>query len=510
MSIIETLLRHGAIADLADKYGSTPYSVATARGHPEVASVLHQHACMQRGLQVITPDADYRDSREKDAFASPRTSGDFSRRVSAIMAPTRSSTQQSETPLRSPSSVHGSSITSTATGALAAAAAAAIAASARFVGQRRVSLPSIVEAPSSPIMAAAPRQSCDLSRVPLLNEPLDPRKDSTGLGRRGSTHQQTAPPQVSGQGQDKKNNDKQERKLQGTLPSSVKSLEVSPSDLRRKSVDTAATHLSPPPTRPILRRASFDQLAAMRPIESKTRRDSDASNSETVVSSPSSCSTLASPIMQDGNDSRIRLDKIQGETSAMARSTSQPPLAPLESGSTRRTASASEPSVRRSFDIRLFASSRDHALSETEGEEGKGAKNGKDYKSYRRRSVQDPWTEGDHDERSSFLRSVKMTPSASDSSFHDSAVLDRNRFKHRTSLSGSATISGRFSRLWSHYSSKDTHEDENFHDKQDSTGSTGSLGSNGSDGIEFTDKDALGTKGRAGMMNRLSGMWTRR
>ncbi|KAK3806470.1 MAG: hypothetical protein J3Q66DRAFT_359161 [Benniella sp.] len=450
---------------------------------------------MQRGLQVITPDADYKDSREKDPFTSPRSSSDFSRRVSAILAPTRSSTQQSET-LPSPHEL------STTAVAAAAAAAAAVSASSRIVGQRRVSLPSIIEAPSSPVMVAAPRQSCDLSRVPLLNEPLDPRLGSSDFGRGISAQQRPSPDQVKpAQSQDKKTNDKQQQRwklAQSALPNFIKTLDLSPNTLRRRSVDAQVSgYLSPPPTRPVLRRASFDQLAAIRPGDNKPRRDSDASNAETIVSSPSSCSTLASPMTLSGNNSRTKLDMSPlQESCLMARSISQPPQSPLGNGSMRRITSASEPGPRQSFDIRLFAASRDRTMSEAEDE---------GY--YRRRSMQEPrGADMDYDERATFLRSIKMTPSASDAK-------PRSGKHHRGTFSGSATISGRFSRLWAQYSSGKDSQDVSFHDKESSTGSMGSIGDN-NDGM-WNDSDLsktqdAGARSRSGMMNRLSGIWTRR
>jgi len=444
---------------------------------------------MQRGLQVITPDADYRESKEKDPFTSPRSSSDFSRRVSAIMAPTRSSPQQSET-LPSP---HEPSTTA------AAAAAAAVAAS-RIVGQRRVSLPSIIEAPSSPAMAAAPRQSCDLSRVPLLNEPLDPRLGSSDFGRGISAQQRPSPDQVKpAQSQDKKTSDKLQQRwklAQSALPNFVKTLELSPNTLRRRSVDAQVSgYLSPPPTRPVLRRASLDQLAALRPGENKPRRDSDASNSETIVSSPSSCSTLASPMTLSGNNSRTKLDMSPlQESCLMVRSISQPPQSPLGNGSIRRITSASEPGPRQSFDIRLFAASRDRTMSEAEDE---------NY--HRRHSMQEPRdADMDYDERATFLRSIKMTPSAS---------APRSSKHQRGTFSGSATISGRFSRLWAQYSPGKDSQDDSFHDKESSAGSMGSIG-NSDDGMwnasDLSKTQDAGARSRSGMMNRLSGIWTRR
>ncbi|KAG0313525.1 hypothetical protein BGZ99_008835 [Dissophora globulifera] len=409
LTIVEILLRHGAVADLADKasYGSTPYSVATARNHPEVASVLHQHSAMQRGLQVITPIADLRDSRDRDPFTSPRNSGDFSRRVSAIMA---------------------------------------------------------------------------------LNTTLEP----------------------------------------------------TPSNIRRRSVDTTATgYLSPPPSRTIhQRRVSLDQIRPLRPTDGKLRRDSDASTSETVVSGHSSCSTLVNPMTTDSNDSRSHPDmapveeleeKHVVESVPMGRSVSQPPLSPSRNSITatnvHRTASTPfEPRYRQSLDLRMSAFLHDQDMAEADEEADEDRK-------YRRRSIQGSFGDRDHSGSSFFARTSGPTSSSSVASFQETSSSSRDAgikgAKHRASFSGSATISGRFSRLWTYGSGKDGQEDNTLiHGKDGSAESVGSLDLLSLEGSDrwavgelskanaetmgLYGKEGAGGRSRVGVMNRLTGMWARR
>ncbi|KAF9361285.1 hypothetical protein BGX26_004470 [Mortierella sp. AD094] len=481
LTVVEILLRHGAIADLADKYGTTPYSVAVARNHPDIANLLHQHASMQRGLQVFTPDADIRDSREKDPFTSPRNSGDFSRRVSAIMAPTRPCTIQTESSQSLPSPSH--IITTTIS-----------AAAARNLNQRRVSLPSIMESPSSPTAPSAPRQSCDLRRPPLTQEPFHTISEPT------IQTTSTSPPPFHSRGlglRDKSHSS------QNFVPSLLTA--------RRKSVDISAIGPLPPPNvHNIHRRVSLDQILTERPMDSKSRRDSDASTSETVVSGPSSCSTLASPMMLGSNGSKSLLDESEelrvmsgAESSSMERSVSQPPL-PLDGGVMRRLP---ESSARKSFDLRLFASPRQQVVANDDAKP--------QIWSYRRRSIQEPFLTNGDDEKANYL-SQEISPQGN----------GRNNSKHRMSFSGSATISGRISRLWTNGPGGDIQENA-IHRKGSSAGTIGLFGVEGGEddawsasdlaknsvegvALSVGNREAGADKARAGVMSRFSGIWSRR
>ncbi|KAG0078481.1 hypothetical protein BGZ90_005123 [Linnemannia elongata] len=419
LAIVEILLRHGATPDLADKYGSTPYTVATARNHPDVAALLHMHLSMQRGLQVTTPDLDVCESRNGDPFTSPRSSGDFSRKES------------------------------------------------RNIYQRRVSLPCIIESPSSPVASNLPRQSCDLGRPPLSMEPLHSRNMSTDSHLSGTpsrlsnifSFSKTQPPVTVQTALSSPNENTP------TAPKRAESAPVAPGG-RRRSVDLLGTgFLSPRTALTVNRRKSLDQLRAAPPVpdaiipeeriaDSKTRRDSDASTSETIVSSgQSSCSTLVQSMMaMASDDSRTQLDKIQSPSSCPASndtlvkaseaSETKGPTANIISASSlaalRRASSASEPGIRSSLDLRSMTSPRHH---------------------------------------------------------------DADMKAHCESPEPSA-----------------------IHSKDNSVGTLGSVASNNSDevapwtmsdmgdGHYFTEKDfpVSGRKSRNGVMNRLSGLWSRR
>ncbi|ORY93654.1 hypothetical protein BCR41DRAFT_376053 [Lobosporangium transversale] len=130
------------------------------------------------------------------------------------------------------------------------------------------------------------------------------------------------------------------------------------------------------PRSSVLRRVSLDLIRSVRPpTDPKFRRDSDASTSDTIISDPSSCSTLTSPMTLSGDDSRAQLEStIPGEStrlgtndrvelSPMERSISQPPLSPSTNGALRR---AAERAVCQSFDLRMFASPLENVEAEKE------------------------------------------------------------------------------------------------------------------------------------------------
>ncbi|KAG0068881.1 hypothetical protein BGZ89_003926 [Linnemannia elongata] len=486
LAIVEILLRHGATPDLADKYGSTPYTVATARNHPDVAALLHMHLSMQRGLQVTTPDLDVCESRNGDPFTSPRSSGDFS-------------------PLGKES---------------------------RNIYQRRVSLPCIIESPSSPVASNLPRQSCDLGRPPLSMEPLHSRNMSTDSHLSGTpsrlsnifSFSKTQSPATVQTALSSPNENTP------TAPKRAESAPVAPGG-RRRSVDLLGTgFLSPRTALTVNRRKSLDQLRAAPPVpdaiipeeriaDSKTRRDSDASTSETIVSSgQSSCSTLVQSMMaMASDDSRTQLDKIQSPSSCPASndtlvkaseaSETKGPTANIISASSlaalRRASSASEPGVRSSLDLRSMTSPRHHDA---------------DMKARHRRSMQEPLD-------ASFFSPPLTSASSFQNKIDNNSNSNSNGYmKHRASFSGSATVSGRFSRFWSYASGRESPEPSAIHSKDDSVGTLGSVASNNSDevapwtmsdmgdGHYFTEKDfpVSGRKSRNGVMNRLSGLWSRR
>ncbi|KAF9134874.1 hypothetical protein BGW39_005589 [Mortierella sp. 14UC] len=527
LAIVEILLRHGATPDLADKYGSTPYTVATARNHPDVAALLLTHLSMQRGLQVFTPELELRDG---DPFTSPRSSGDFSRRISAVMAPTRSAL---DSPSRPPPSRISTDVSSTP------ASEAPGAATSRNIYHRRVSLPCIIESPSSPIGPNLPRQSCDLGRAPLSVEPLHSRNKST------DSHLSGPSPRVNNRMSLTKMQQPMAVQTTSTINSSMPPKpEPSPVTLngRRCSADLSALSspkglLSPRNAATVNRRKSLDQMGAAlvasgaivpgaRTTDSKMRRDSDASTSETIVSSgQSSCSTLVHSMMAlADNDSRTQLDKLQSSSSSPSSSDDTIVESPESEGATaaammasasslaalRRASSASEPGARSSLDLRPMTSPRQVADMHI--------------KARHRRSMQEPL------DASFFSRpstTSPLTSSISSSSFADSLPhipkVDKGSTKQRASFSGSATVSGRFSRFWSYASGRESPEPTTIHPKDNSAETLGSVAvSNNSeaawtmsdmnDGYYFSEKDApaSGRKSRNGVMNRLSGLWSRR
>ncbi|KAF9911684.1 hypothetical protein EC991_002802 [Linnemannia zychae] len=527
LAIVEILLRHGATPDLADKYGSTPYTVATARNHPDVAALLLTHLSMQRGLEVFTPEHELRDG---DPFTSPRSSGDFSRRISAVMAPTRSALDSPSRPLPSRISTDVSSTPVSGTPGAAAPS---------NIYHRRVSLPCIIESPSSPLAPNLPRQSCDLGRAPQSMEPLHSRNKSTDSHLSGPSSRVNNLMSLTKMQQPVAVQTTSTKK--SSMPPKPEVSPVSPSG-RRCSADfstlsSSSGLLSPRNPAAVNRRKSLDQMRAalvasgvivpgVRTTDSKTRRDSDASTSETIVASgQSSCSTLVHSSMMAlaGNDSRTQLDKLQSpssspsssddtivESSEIKGATAAAMMASASSlAALRRASSASEPGTRSSLDLRSITSPRQAVDMLT--------------KARHRRSMQEPL------DASFFSRpstASPLTSSISASSFADSLPhipkADNGFTRQRASFSGSATVSGRFSRFWSYASGRESPEPTSILSKDNAAGTLGYGASNNTeapwtmsdmgDGYYFSEKDApaSGRKSRNGVMNRLSGLWSRR
>ncbi|KAF9209582.1 hypothetical protein BGZ49_003069 [Haplosporangium sp. Z 27] len=459
---------------------------------------------MQRGIQAFTPDADVRD---RDLFASPRNSGDFSRRVSAIMAPTRSFNQTEHLtqspPL--PSNIITTSIP---------------AAASRNLNQRRVSLPAIMESPSSPNAPSLPRQSCDLGRPPLLrdtfhtiSEPVDFRDDLS----EDKTPTNSSPFQMRGNGS-------RDRTPQNYGPSILDSSLVSS---RRKSVEIGGL-FSPATGHSLQRRVSLDpdHILAEKTADGKFRRDSDASTSDTIISGPSSCSTLTSPLTGRsisnksflGESEELRIE-LSDEPSLIGRSTLHPPL--LDEDTRSR---ASNSGARKSFDLRSFASSRQQVPTKEEGSSQD--------QNYRRRSIQEPFLTNDFEDDNDIIHSghASKAPLSASRELMPRGNIGRSDSK-RSSFSGSATISGRISRFWTNGPGKDLQENNGktiSHRKTSSAGSARSFGagiaeasswlendfakSSSTDGAASStaSKETGGEKVRTGVMSRFSGMWSHR
>ncbi|KAF9329610.1 hypothetical protein BG006_007333, partial [Podila minutissima] len=325
LAIVEILLRHGAIVDVIDKYGSSPLSVAAARNHPEVASLLHMHSCMQRGVQDMSPSIEIKDPFER------RISGDFGQRLSPTGGrPTTNGPQKDTTqPLARP---HATTTPATLTTT-----------STRVAGQRRISLPSIMESPNSPNLPA-PRQSCDITRLPHSTEPLVRSVSamteslSRALGApepttSTSTKQQTPrPPQHPQKHQGPVllpahtlANSRLElpRSLQRshTAHASQRKSSVAPAShgsvpspstsensiKRRRSMESTAL-LSPNSAPGLSRRKSFDQLASILRNDSKTSLSSNttvtsvATTTTTTTTAPGSAPGSASGTIRRSSD----------------------------------------------------------------------------------------------------------------------------------------------------------------------------------------------------------------
>ncbi|KAF9565941.1 hypothetical protein EC968_004007 [Mortierella alpina] len=437
-----------------------------------------------------------------------------------------------------------------------------------IVNQRRVSLPCIIESPTSPTGPMTPRHSCDLGRSPMSAEPLHTRATSGGMRRDCmSTAQKievvtagsllTTQPQPLGNRQPNSHTKNQSPKQTSASPPARSQLDkgassglfagapeaISNNVSRRRSIDISAlTALSSRTSLHLRRQKSLDLLRAQgshatlatqspvadpepvaspsdpaitdedsRQPESKVRRDSDASTtSGTIVSGQSSCATLVNPMVQALDDGRPPVQDSPDRTSPdlgqqaspMTRSSSQPRLSHIStSAASRRNASASEPGVRQSFDLRLFAG-RDRLGIEDDHEVL--IKN-------RRRSIHDP------------LFTMKEEPEIGprllgmSSSTHNDALAHLNRKgssssgKSRSSFSGSATVSGRFSRfLWygSDHHGKDYTSVSNAPDHPFWSSGLGDLAE--ASRSEAVNQETGERKTRNGMMNRLSGIWSRR
>ncbi|GJJ77699.1 uncharacterized protein EMPS_10058 [Entomortierella parvispora] len=546
LPIVEILLRHGAIADLTDKYGSTPSSVAIARNHPEVASLLYQHACMQRGVQAIIPDTCMQtDSRELDPFTSPRSSVDFGRRLFPVASRLLSSPAKDISSRTVPQPAHIIAATPSKT-----MGPPSVNQQLRAMNHRRVSLPSIIESPSSPTVSTVARQSCDLGRIPLSAEPLHARSGSADARLPSPVPSMRSPPKGAS------------NSYHPPTGRTLARLEAPTNNSRRRSIDVSAsaTLLSPKIATSVNRRRSLDQLSGQKKTTGlKARRQSNASNAETVVSSgQSSCSTLVTPLtMMNGNDSKTLLDNggvssdsmtpsstsILGNGDAMASPSSSPmqPPAMGEHASKRRVISASEPGGSLVVQARerqtLTTAVEDIALDLIETE-----------KKYRRRSMQDAlWRSssgsGNHNNNNSSSNSritAKLTTSSSVSSLMQDSTAEgrvssgKQHRKSGSSFSGSATISGRFSRFWSSALAsgalddklkKDQDEDlfvsqlqRSFHSYHNQLAAHSSSIKTEAKWMTSSDmsgdgQDTIGrskSAARAGVMNRLAGIWSRR
>ncbi|KAF9126923.1 hypothetical protein BGW39_006223, partial [Mortierella sp. 14UC] len=573
-NVVDILLRHGAIVDMTDKYGTSPLSVAAARNHPEVASLLHQYSAMQRGVQDLTPDTETR-----DPWPERRGSTETSRRGATVVTPTPSispSTSTSTAPSARPSaaghpkdpstqSLPASSSSSTSRGGYS---------TTRAVGQRRISLPSITESPSSPNIPAAPRQSCDFGRVPQSTEPLvrsttslrstnsQPTRNNpsniTLASARPSVdeHRRQEPSRRSMQRSHTTQGGEQQGKFKGEAGET-------PAMKRRKSMESAK-FLSPHSAMmPVSRRKSFDQLSSLRNSDSKSRRSSDASSTASQKTGSSATSGTTNTSMSENtpdsvsgsvassdyphhpSGSEIKAMYLSGRTdsgnasmqpSPLTRSVSQPVI---EQVKPKRppVSFASEVVARQSLDLQRLAMNQERAI-ESERLNGQ-LRNDSDSdlpgQLFRRRTMQE---QNSNPSRLSILprnhtmglttHSAPTTPEEMPGSGKGSqyqqqqqchsdgspkAMQDiaapRLSTSSISSLSGSSTVSGRFSRMWSSGATAAGDKENTAPGAMLGNWNAGEFGEASAEAAALSLVRPDRARG-GGMLNRLSGIWSRR
>ncbi|KAF9378437.1 hypothetical protein CPB97_009584 [Podila verticillata] len=634
LAIVEILLRHGAIVDVIDKYGSSPLSVAAARNHPDVASLLHMHSCMQRGVQDMSPNVELKDPFDR------RSSGEFGLRLSPTGGrPTTSGHPKDTTPLFAtrPHATNATTPTTITTSTI------------RVAGQRRISLPSIKESPTSPNLTA-PRQSCDINRLPHSTEPLVRSVSAMteslcrAFGTPEPTPSSTFPKQPTPQQRPQPQHHSQKHQGPVLLPAHVlahsrlelpRSLQRSHtayvpqrkvsvaqasqgsssvptttenSIKRRRSMESTAM-LSPNSALGLSRRKSFDHLGSILRSDSKatlasknttvtpvtttataaagsvsatTRRSSDASTSshatnssittaDSVETGNTSESALSTPrCSQEGGDF---LDKsravplstaqhlidsgVASKTSSLTRSISQPCMdkAMMRSRQSRpgpvtfATELETTFGVRPSLDISRLDLNREserertglHVRHQSTPPEKDGDNDDMDLEMpglFRRKTMQE---QGTLPKLLAIPRYHSMGPtmevmggSSSPSSDHNHSQSGANSPSGRLSrpsspstprpssaasgaystLSGSATVSSRFARMWSAAQSSNGIKD--FSREGSGNGSAGwhvgefaeTTSAAATESLARSDPARGSTRGS--MLNRLSGIWSRR
>ncbi|KAF9192647.1 hypothetical protein BGZ50_008354 [Haplosporangium sp. Z 11] len=568
LAVVDILLRHGAIVDMTDKYGSSPLSVAAARNHPEVASLLRQYSAMQRGVQDLTPDADV-----KDLAVERRGSDDHGHRAATtVVVPSTRTTANSEHQ-KDPSAQ-----------SLALSTGRAVQ-TTRAPGQRRISLPSIVESPS-PNIPPPPRQSCDFDRTPQSTEPLvrstasirsvpsQPTRNVTmspsrreerifkPVGGQSSAapqakreqsmaNSQRSPPSQgsrnstgsgSGSGSDNDNNNSGSNGNYLSAPDT-------PVMKRRRSMESMGL-LSPQSAVGLSRRKSFDQLSSVQKLDSKSRRSSDASTDSQQTASSVTSGTSGTSVSENGHDS-IPVSALSGgkcegnavvkapsaansaasrnasmQSPPLLRSSSQPALEQVKN---RRLPASfmHDTAARQSLDLQMLISNQER----TERERNTGPRNDSDsdLPGYllRRRTMQETPNprlvpmpryhsmglgieshrasldlEGTL-EKSQPLQQSTGTTSDIAAPRHSTGSLPSG---HSTAMtfSGSATVSGRFSRIWTG-AAKD-------YAREGSAGNwnAGEFGEASGEAAAQSLVRPEHSRARGSMLNRLSGMWSRR
>ncbi|KAK3847293.1 MAG: hypothetical protein J3R72DRAFT_189627 [Linnemannia gamsii] len=529
---------------------------------------------MQRGVQDLTPDTEAR-----DPWPERRGSTETSRRGATVVTPAPSIPSSTSTTPSTRSSPSGHSKDSSAQSlpATSPSTSRGSYSTTRVVGQRRISLPSITESPSSPNIPTAPRQSCDFGRVPQSTEPLvrsttslrstnsQPTRNNPSNMTLASTrpsmdeHRRQEPSRRSMQRSHTTQGGEQQGKFQ-------REAGETPAMKRRKSMESAK-FLSPNSAMmSVSRRKSFDQLSSLRNSDSKSRRSSDASStaSQKTGSSDSSGTTntsmsehtpesvsesLSSDYPHQASGSEIRALYLSGRTdsgnasmqpSPLIRSISQPVI---EQVKPRRppVSFASEVVARQSLDLQRLAMNQERV---TESERLNGQlKNDSDSdlpgQLYRRRTMQEANMNPSrlsilprHHSAGPTTQSAPTTPEempgsgkgsqyqqqqchsdGSSKGMQDIAA-PRLSTSSISSLSGSSTVSGRFSRMWTSSAA----ESAAAGGKENNTPITVMGNWNAGDFGEASAEAAAQSLVRpdlarargGGMLNRLSGIWSRR
>lgn len=270
---------------------------------------------MQRGIQDMSPNVELKDPFDR------RSSGEFGLRLSPTGGrPTTNGHPKDTTPLLA-TRPHATNATTPIT----------IIATTRVAGQRRISLPSIMESPTSPNLPA-PRQSCDINRLPHSTEPLVrsisamTESLSRALGTPEPTPTSTLSKQPIPQQRPQPQHHSQKHQGPMLLPAHIlansrlelpRSLQrshtahasqrkafiapasqgsssvpttVENSIKRRRSMESTAL-LSPNSALGLSRRKSFDQLGSILRSDSKTNLSSN--NTTATVTVPASASASA-------------------------------------------------------------------------------------------------------------------------------------------------------------------------------------------------------------------------
>ncbi|KAF9570679.1 hypothetical protein EC968_001512 [Mortierella alpina] len=567
LTVVDILLRHGAIVDMTDKYGSSPLSVAAARNHPEVASLLRQYSAMQRGVQDLTPDMD-----TKEPLMEKRGSADSGHRGTSPVTPTS----------RASPSGHGKDPSTQSLPPCTVRSVQNI----RTPGQRRISLPSIIESPSSPNIPAPPRQSCDFGRVPQSTEPLvrstaslrstpsQPTRNVTLSASRPedrvfkpSREQLVAAPRIrKEQAGPARTTMQRSHTSQGATGPYLTTPEM-PTMRRRRSMESVG-FLSPQSAHTVTRRKSFDQISSLRQAEVKGRRTSDASTdsqataasetsgtSDTSISEQSPVSTTSSSAARNtkslhqgereardsrsnsssGNDSRL--------PSPLTRSSSQPLLDQIKPK--RAPVSFTADTVaRQSLDLQRLVLNQERTEYRKSVEPRNDSDSDLPGQLLRRRTMQEVanprlvpmpryhsmrtgmdlgssssgFDDGSgsrgqeyHHQQQQQHQPAGASASSSAGSLqeiaasrHSTSSLSSGYSNATTAFSGSATVSGRLSRIWTgkEYTGKDGSPAGTWNAAEFGEAS----GEAAAQGLVKPDH----SRSRASMLNRLSGIWLRR